>query len=104
MSSKASSVPTTWFGRALYYVENFIGHDAFPFLQGLFSKIEMDSVAKLAPLAEQTISSIEAQVTPLLAQGPTGWLEAFHLTVANLWEGVQAAGGDVASIAMTDIL
>jgi hypothetical protein len=87
----AAAVPTTWFGRFIYGIQNFVEHDAFPFLENLFKTTLMDEVAALAPIATQALASIEGAL-PMLATGTEGFMKVFNQTVATTVQNAEAAG------------
>jgi hypothetical protein len=76
-------------------IQNFFNHEAWPFIEALFHVIQMDVIAKLAPLAETAVEEVALEL-PLLATSPETFLKAFNATVAKLYEAAVGAGIDVA--------
>ena len=80
---------------------NVVQHDAFPFVETLFSTIALDNIKALQPLAEAALSEIEADLPLLFSQGAAGFLKAFNTVGASL---LQKAEGAALNVTETDIL
>lgn len=95
-SGTPSSQPSTWFGRFISGIQNFVTHEAFPFLENLFKTTLMDEISALAPMAEAAVEQIAADLPLLLSQGTEGFLKAFNGVVASTKQSAEAAALTVA--------
>ena len=88
---------TTWLNRMFTSIQSVLSHEVWPFVEGLFSTIALDTIQALAPIAEKAVADIGAELPLLLTQGTEGFLKAFNATVATTVQGAEAAGIQAAS-------
>lgn len=80
---------------AIAAVQNFVTHDAMPFLETFLQQTMLDEIAALKPLVESAIQEIAADLPAMIA-APGGFIGTLTTIVDSTLQQVEAAGLKVA--------